>query len=108
MALDWEAWCIVSARSPLLGLKAIPFDQYEYVEVEFLNPAEYQKVYHNLKVTDPYSVRYIPVSKSGDGTISDNRNDTSNGIAWGRNYIVLRCNLAPMVAELLLTVRKEQ
>ena len=87
--------------------KAVPFDQYEYVDVDFVQPGVYQKVYHNLKVTDPYSVKYIPVAKSGDGTISDNKKDVSSSLAWGRNYIVLSCNLAPMTAELLLTVRRE-
>lgn len=90
-----------------LLLKAIPFDQYEYVGVTFLNSGEYQKVYHHLKITDPYSVRYIPVWKSGDGTISDNRSDENSTLEWGRNYIVLRSNLAPMKAEILLVVRRE-
>lgn len=86
--------------------KGSPFDQYEYVTVDFQD-SEYLKVYHTLKVQDPYKVRYIPVAKSGDGTISDNSNDPYSTIRWGRDYIVLKCNLAPMTAELLLTVRKE-
>lgn len=87
--------------------KGVPFDQYEYVEFEFLD-SDYQKIYHTLKVTDPYSVCYIPVSKSGDGTISDNKSDKSSSLEWTREYIVLKSNLAPMKALLLLTVRKEK
>ena len=87
--------------------KKNPFDQYEYVTVKF-EDSNYKKVYHSLKVQNPYMVRYIPVSKSGDGTISDNRNDTENSsLEWGRNFIILKSNLAPMTAELLLTVRRE-
>lgn len=87
--------------------KSVPFDQYEYVTVDFLD-SNFMKVYHNLKVTDPYSVRYIPVSKSGDGTISDNRGDVSTSLPWGRDYIVIKSNMSPMSAELLLTVRRAQ
>lgn len=86
--------------------KALPFLEFQYVDVEFTEANAYIRVPHSLPVEDPYDVRYIVTRKDKDCTISDNRTDTTHTEAWTKKFIVLKSNQAPAEAELLLTVRK--
>lgn len=86
--------------------KGSPFRAYQYVGVEFTEPNQYVRIFHNLNPEDPYSVRYIVVAKDKDCTISDNRTDPNSEDAWTKRFIVLKSNQAPATAELLLMVRK--
>jgi len=79
----------------------VPFDQYEFQTVSFLEPDADLRVYHGMKPATPRDVIYIPVQKPKDCTIYD---DVT--AQWTEDSLVLRSNLAPAVVVLLLAVRK--
>jgi hypothetical protein len=79
----------------------VPFDQYEFQEVAFVEPDADLRVYHGLTPRTPRDVIYIPVQKPKDCTIYDDATAT-----WASDSIVLRSNLAPATVLLLLATKK--
>lgn len=86
-------------------LPFLPFGSFEMVEVDFAATNTATRVLHSLLPEDPYAIRYIPIYKTRECSISDARTeDGAHTEPWTRNYIVLQSNLAPVTVELLLFV----
>jgi len=82
--------------------KQIPFDQYEFVSVEFPTAGVDVRVYHNLRPATPRDIVYIPLQKSCDCTIYD----VETVSTWTPSSIVLRSNVGPAEVLFLLAVKK--
>jgi hypothetical protein len=85
------------------------FGQYQFVDVTFSSTSHGDTVIrHDLILSDPEAVRVIPVEWGFASTPVDPpyvyRNTASTRRAWGRNHIILKCNLASAQARLLLVV----
>jgi hypothetical protein len=90
-------------------LPQLPFASFEYVTVDFDEHTTATRVLHNLAPADPYAVRYIPLFKSRECSISDARTeDGAHSEPWTRNYIVLQSNVAPVQVELLLVIPRRR
>jgi hypothetical protein len=90
-----------------------PFDGFVYRTASFDTANEYIRVFHDLNVENPYSVRYLVIGKDCDCTISDNRLEPDRSLAsagpeWDRNFIVLKSNIAPSTADLLITIIRDE
>jgi hypothetical protein len=83
----------------------VPFSTYQYVDVTFPSSANTDLVItHTLSVTDPESVRYIPVDLSSAGVVYRDKSATRR--AWGNGYIILRASSSSLQARLLLCVER--
>jgi hypothetical protein len=85
--------------------RGLPFERYEYIEIEFLEPDQSLRVPHRLAPERPDDVIYFVVGNDGDGVIYDARRfdpDTE----WTVGSIVLRASRAPCTVVLLLAVRR--
>ncbi len=88
----------------------VPYTQYEYVRVTFNSTANANTdVKHSLEVNDPEAIDFQVVGwefAAAPGTVPVVYRDISaTRRPWGTNYVVLRCNVASAIANVLLTVR---
>ena len=91
--------------------RGVPAGQFQYVSVTFNSTANANtEIPHTLAVGDPEEVDYAVVDyrfTSAPATVPVVYRDVSTTRrAWGKNYIVLRSNVAALSATLLLTVRR--
>lgn len=87
-------------------IPGLPFEAFEFIVAEFVEPDTDFRIFHTLKVEDPYRVFYIPVMKSHDCTLYDKRAEFG-AAEWDRRSIVIRSNLAPVRVVLLLVVARD-
>jgi hypothetical protein len=87
--------------------RALPFEAYEFVTVNFLEPNQDLLIPHDLRPEDPDRIGYMVVGNDGEGVVSDSRR-IPNGRSWTREAVVLRCNRAPCTVELLLVALKSR
>lgn len=84
--------------------RQLPFEAFEYVTVDFPeSPGTYVRIPHKLRPQRPGDVVYIPVTKSRDCSISDNRNEGGD-MPWTQTSIVLASNVGPCTVTLLLAI----
>jgi hypothetical protein len=85
--------------------RGLPFDRYEYIEVEFLEPDQNLRIAHTLAPEVPDDVVYLVVGNDGDGVIYDARRFDPT-VDWTTGSIVLRASRAPATVVLLLAIRR--
>lgn len=84
--------------------RQLPFEAFEYVRVQFPdNPNTYMRIPHSLRPQRPGDVIYIPVTKSRECVINDNRLEGGD-MPWTLNSIVLASNVGPVQVTLLLAI----
>lgn len=105
--------------------KALPFERYQYVTVNFPTANEDVKVSHKLDPEDARGVVYLVVRVNRPTMVYDNHNNTLDSIRegyyegpsletvtpatpWTRNYIVLRSTSAPVTATVLLGLTRRE
>lgn len=80
-----------------------PFARYQRVVVTFPSTPDTDVVVpHSLNLNDPESVEYIVLKASKAGVVYNDQSATRK--AWQQGYVVLRSNVASLVATILLTV----
>lgn len=83
-------------------LRSTPFVNFEYVTVTFGSANTDADIRHTLRPASPEDVRYIVVSADRAADLYHDQSGTRK--PWGDGYIILRSNIAGLVATLLLFI----
>jgi hypothetical protein len=92
-------------KTDRVNARGLPFLDYEYHIVEFIEPDQNLRIFHALYPESADQVGYLVLNNDGGGVVYDPRRDDPTS-KWNRDSIVLRTNRAPATVLLLLVVWK--
>lgn len=82
--------------------KRSPTASWQIVQVTFTEPSVDLVIPHRLETPDPEQITYEVLRVTGPCNVW--HDGSPDRIPWGKGYVRLRCNQAPIQADILLTI----